>query len=67
MPVFPSPQKICHPVLGGLAQVVQHLPSKCEALSSNSSTAKKKKKRTLAELWSCDYKGVLGRVFSDEK
>jgi hypothetical protein len=29
---------------GGVAQVVEYPPSKCEALSSNSSTAKKKKK-----------------------
>jgi hypothetical protein len=28
---------------GGVAQVVGHLPSKCEALSSNSSAVKKKK------------------------
>jgi hypothetical protein len=28
-----------------VAQVVQHLPSKCEALSSNPSTTKKKKKK----------------------
>jgi hypothetical protein len=30
---------------GGVAQVVEHLPSKHEVLSSNPSTAKKKKKR----------------------
>jgi hypothetical protein len=29
---------------GGVAQVVQHLPSKYEALNLNPSTAKKKKK-----------------------
>jgi hypothetical protein len=29
---------------GGVAQMVEHLPSKHEALSLNSSTAKKKKK-----------------------
>jgi hypothetical protein len=28
---------------GGMAQVVEHLPSKCETLSSNPSTGKKKK------------------------
>jgi hypothetical protein len=28
---------------GGVAQVVEHLPSKCEALSSNHSVNKKKK------------------------
>jgi hypothetical protein len=28
----------------GMAQVVKHLPSKCNALSSNSRTTKKKKK-----------------------
>jgi hypothetical protein len=33
---------------GGVAQVVGHLPSKHEALSSNSSTAKKKTKQRLA-------------------
>jgi hypothetical protein len=30
---------------GGVAQVVEHLPRKCEALSSNPSPAKKKKKK----------------------
>jgi hypothetical protein len=30
---------------GGMAQVVGHLPSKCEALSSNPTTTKKKKKK----------------------
>jgi hypothetical protein len=40
-----SPFKI---VLGGLeAQVVEYLPSKCEALSSNPSTTKKKKKKKI--------------------
>jgi hypothetical protein len=29
---------------GGMAQVVEHLPSKYEALSSNPNTKKKKKK-----------------------
>jgi hypothetical protein len=29
---------------GGVVQVIEHLPSKCEALSSNSSIGKKKKK-----------------------
>jgi hypothetical protein len=32
---------------GFMAQVVDHLPSKCEALSSNSSTAKIKNKEAL--------------------
>jgi hypothetical protein len=30
---------------GGVTQVVEHLPHKCEALSSNPSTAKKEKKK----------------------
>jgi hypothetical protein len=30
---------------GRVAQVVEHLPSKCEALNSNPSTAKRKKER----------------------
>jgi hypothetical protein len=30
---------------GGVIQVVEHLPSKCEALSSNPSTKKKRKER----------------------
>jgi hypothetical protein len=30
---------------GGVVQVVEYLPSKCEALNSNPSTAKKKKKK----------------------
>jgi hypothetical protein len=34
-----------HKRAGGVAQVVDHLPSKCEALSSNPSTEFKKKKR----------------------
>jgi hypothetical protein len=33
----------------GMAQVVECLPSKCKALSSNSSTAKKKKKQLIVE------------------
>jgi hypothetical protein len=36
--------KIHSPRAGGVLQVLQRLPSKCEALSSNPSTAKKKKK-----------------------
>jgi hypothetical protein len=35
---------------GGVTQVVEYLPSKCEALSSNSGTKKKK---------------MLGRIFKD--
>jgi hypothetical protein len=31
---------------GGVAEVVERLPSKCEALSSNPSTAKKRKEKT---------------------
>jgi hypothetical protein len=34
---------------GEVSQVVEHLPSKCEALSSNPSTAKKKKKKKKKE------------------
>jgi hypothetical protein len=30
---------------GSVAQVVEHLPGKCKALSSNSSTTQKKKKK----------------------
>jgi hypothetical protein len=32
---------------GVMAQVAEHLPSKCEALSSNSSPAKKKKMKEI--------------------
>jgi hypothetical protein len=32
-----------------MAQVVDHLPSKCEALSSNPSVIKKKKKKDRSE------------------
>jgi hypothetical protein len=32
---------------GGMAQMVEYLPSKCEALSSNFSTEKRKKKAKL--------------------
>jgi hypothetical protein len=35
------------PWTGGLAQVVAHMPSKQEGLSSNPNTAKKKKKKFL--------------------
>jgi hypothetical protein len=35
--------------VGEMAQVVQHLPSKREALSSNPSAAKKKKKKERKE------------------
>jgi hypothetical protein len=31
--------------LGRVAEVIEHLPSKCEALNSNSRTTTKKKKR----------------------
>jgi hypothetical protein len=31
--------------VGGVAQVVEHLPSKCEALSLNPCTEKKKRKK----------------------
>jgi hypothetical protein len=34
---------------GGVAQVVEHLLSKCEALSSNPSTKKKRRKREKGE------------------
>jgi hypothetical protein len=37
-------------VAGGMIQVVEHLLCKCEALSLNHSTAKKKKKTTLREV-----------------
>jgi hypothetical protein len=30
---------------GGMAQVIEHLPSKCEDLNSNPSTAKNKKRK----------------------
>jgi hypothetical protein len=32
---------------GSIAQVIEHLPSKCEALSSNSIADKKKKKKII--------------------
>jgi hypothetical protein len=32
-------------MVGEVAQVVQHLPSKCDALSLNTNTTKKKKER----------------------
>jgi hypothetical protein len=35
---------LTHKRAGGVAQVIECLPSKCEALSSNPSTEKKKKK-----------------------
>jgi hypothetical protein len=44
---------------GGVAQVVEHLPSKHEVLSSNPSTAKKKKKETKKENEVCLCDGIL--------
>jgi hypothetical protein len=41
----PISKKPSHKGAGGVAQVVECLPSKCKALSSNHSTSKKKKKR----------------------
>jgi hypothetical protein len=47
MPVYAQPSKYITSLMGwGMAQVVDHLPSKCEALNSNPSTTKKKKKAT---------------------
>jgi hypothetical protein len=37
----------------GVARALEHLPSKCEALSLNLSTSKKKKKRSLH--LDCDF------------
>jgi hypothetical protein len=34
---------------GGLAQVVEHLPSKCAALISNPSTAKQKREKIIKD------------------
>jgi hypothetical protein len=46
---YPTPKKA-----GRVAQVVEHLPRKCEALNSNPSTAKKKKKAyILIHVWKC--------------
>jgi hypothetical protein len=36
---------------GGMYQVAEHLPSKCEALSSNPSAAGKKKKRKYVNIY----------------
>jgi hypothetical protein len=41
---------------GGMAQVVELLPSKCEALSSNPSTTEKKKKGNIyIYIYICAY------------
>jgi hypothetical protein len=39
---------------GGLTQVIQHLPSKCKAPSSNSVPQKKKSRSTLTNLYPID-------------
>jgi hypothetical protein len=52
---------------GRVAQVVEHLPSKCEALSSNSSIVKKKKKDEvkIMQIKSfCCTKGTMKRMKS---
>jgi hypothetical protein len=47
-------QKIIKAKRGGvMAEVVDHLPSKCKAMSSNPSTAKKKKKKVLESQYTC--------------
>jgi hypothetical protein len=38
---------------GGMTQAIERLPSKCEALSSNSSTVKKKKEKKRKEKELC--------------
>jgi hypothetical protein len=35
---------------GGMTQVVEHLPSKCEALNPNPSTKKKRKKELMCSM-----------------
>jgi hypothetical protein len=35
----------------GVTQVVEHLPNKCKAVSSNSSTTKRKKRKTIYEVF----------------
>jgi hypothetical protein len=49
---------------GGGTQVVEHLPSKCEALRSNPSTEKKKKrkKRHIQVLVHCFSAETTGRI-----
>jgi lysyl-tRNA synthetase class I len=58
---------------GGVAQVVEHLPNKNETLSSNSTTAKKKKKAYVHKqaspksiedcaLYDSTYRKFLGKV-----
>jgi hypothetical protein len=48
-------------MIGGLAQAVEHLPSKCNILSSNPSTAKGKKK------WNLKDKLVLQNSFNQKR
>jgi hypothetical protein len=40
-----GPRKNLRPRAGGMIQVKDHLPSKCEALNSNPSTAKSKQEQ----------------------
>jgi hypothetical protein len=50
---------------GGVVQVVDHLPSKCEALSSNSNTAKLKMNILECSLTIFDSFSLMGiRLFS---
>jgi hypothetical protein len=46
--------------VGGVAQVGEHLPRKCEALSSNPST-EKRKKAIMKEKWPLNKKDKLSR------
>jgi hypothetical protein len=51
--------------VGEMAQVVQHLPSKREALSSNPSAAKKKKERKKGKEKRKEQKTQEGRIDTD--
>jgi hypothetical protein len=47
-----------HKKAGGADQVIEHLHSKCEALSSNSRTDKKKKKKSVLRKSNITYSKV---------
>jgi hypothetical protein len=59
--------KFCIGINIQLAEVVQHLPSKCEALSSNPSATKKKKKRNITYICTEKCTGPKFRLMNSPK
>jgi hypothetical protein len=71
-----QPRQIVHKTLplkyttrnraGGVAEVVEHLPSKCEALNSNPSTAKNKQTNKQKPTMRCHFTS-LGWLYSERQ